>query len=251
MKMSSFAAQSETQTKKRRAGGLFNGAIAMALIALAVTGIGFWRSFFSQLGKVDSGHILHGITMTGWLVLVLLQATLIRTRDFKLHRILGWSSLVVFVLMIATSYYMLTLMLGAKTPGLAMPFEIAKIFAYADVTAIPLMIICYTGAIILRKDRHIHSRLMAITTMAILLPALGRMFMRLWPGMNGLIFSMNPSYIFVLSVLGIAMFLDWKKDQLRWPFPFAFIWFAISYATLFPGESSAWFDHLARAIATS
>jgi hypothetical protein len=55
----------------------------------------------------------------------------------------------------------------------------------------------------------------------------------------------------VLVILAIAIFVDWKKDRLRWPFPFAFVWFAISYATLFPGTSSLWFDHLARAIAAT
>jgi hypothetical protein len=189
--------------------------------------------------------------MTGWLVLVLVQAGLIRSRDIKLHRILGWSSLAIFAVMIITSCQMLVLMLSGKTPGLAMPFELAKLFAYSDVTALPLVIICYSGAIILRKDRHIHSRLMSITLLAVLLPALARMFMRLWPGMSGLIFSMNPSYIFVLTVLAIAIFIDWRKNQLHWPFPFAFIWFAIAYATLFSGESSQWFDHLARAIAAA
>lgn len=239
------------QVKKRRAIDLFGGAIPMALLALAVTGIGFWRTYFSRLGAVDAAHMLHGVTMTGWLVLVLVQAWLIRSRDVKLHRILGWSSLAIFAIMLITSWQMLVMMLSGKTTGLAMPFELAKLFAYSDVTALPLMIICYCGAIILRKDRHIHSRLMAITSVAILLPALGRMFMRIWPGMNGLIFSMNPSYIFVLVVLAIAIFVDWRKNRLRWPFPFAFVWFAIAYATLFPGESSQWFDHLARMIAAA
>ena len=46
-----------------------------------------------------------------------------------------------------------------------------------------------------------------------------------------------------------ALDLDWKNDRLRWPFPFAFAWFAINYAMFFPGLSSHWFDRLARAIA--
>lgn len=72
--------------------------------------------------------------------------------------------------------------------------------------------------------------------------------MRIWTGPEGLIFSMHPTYLFVLAVLGIAIVIDWKKGRLRWPFPFAFAWFAASYAILFPGMTSIWFDHLARAI---
>ena len=53
---------------------------------------------------------------------------------------------------------------------------------------------------------------------------------------------------FSSAVLAIAIFIDWKNDRLRWPFPFAFVWFAIAYAILFPGASSQWFGALAKAI---
>jgi hypothetical protein len=51
-----------------------------------------------------------------------------------------------------------------------------------------------------------------------------------------------------LAVLAIAIFVDWKNNRLRWPFPFAFVWISAAYATLFPGSNSLWFDHLARSI---
>ena len=72
------------------------------------------------------------------------------------------------------------------------------------------------------------------------------MFNRVWPGMDGLIFAMHPTYLFELAVLGAAICVDWKNDRLRWPFPFAFAWLTVSYATLFPGSRSVWFDALAR-----
>jgi hypothetical protein len=232
----------------------------MALAAIAVTVFGFWRTFFSRLGDVDAAHMLHGALATGWLVLVLVQASLIGSRKFKLHRILGWTSVAVFVLLIATSCHMLVLMMSA-TGGIPIPFEMAKIFGYSDVTALPLLIIVYAGAIILRKDRHVHSRLISITLLAGLLPALARAFFGILvlmgvAGINGmkevtagLIIAMHPTYISVLVVLAIAIFFDWKNNRLRWPFPFAFVWVAITYATFFPGVNSQWFDHLARAIA--
>jgi hypothetical protein len=234
---------------RNRAGDPFGGSIPLALVAIAVTLIGFWRTFFSKLGHVDAAHMLHGAASTGWLVLVLAQATLIRSRQFKWHRVVGWSSLLLFAVLLVTSWHVMALLLSGK--GAPMPFQFAKLFIYSDVTALPLFIICYAGAIVLRKDRHVHSRLVSTTLLAGLLPALARMFGRIWTGLDGLIFSMHPTYIFVLVILAIAIFVDWKKDRLRWPFPFAFVWFAIAYATLFPGASSQWFDHLARAIAAT
>ncbi len=224
----------------------FGGGIPMALLALIVTVLGFWRTFFSQLGNVDTAHMLHGASSTGWLVLVLVQSSLIRSRDFRLHRILGWSSVALFAVLLVTSWHMMTLMLG---PGAALPFGLAKLFAYSDVTALPLLVIAYAAAIYYRKDRHVHSRLISVTLLAGLLPAAARMFNRVWPGMDGLIFSMHPTYLLMMAVLAIAIYVDWKNGRLRWPFPFAFAWFAVSYATIFPAYGSGWFDSVARAIA--
>jgi hypothetical protein len=67
--------------------------------------------------------------------------------------------------------------------------------------------------------------------------------------LEGLALAMHPTFVFVLLVLALAIFFDWNKDRLRWPFLFAFAWFAINYATFFPGLSSQWFDSLARGIA--
>lgn len=235
-------------TKKRpakRGTDPFGGGVPMALVALTVTAIGFWRTFFSQLGAVDAVHMIHGASSTGWLILVMVQATLISSRKFRWHRVIGWSSLLLFAVLIVSSWRVLALMLSGKSH---VPFAFAKLFAFSDVTALPLFIIAYAGAIWLRKDRHLHSRLISVTLLAGLLPALGRMFNRIWTGPSGLIFAMNPTYLFVLVLLGVAIFVDWRKGRLRWPFPFAFAWFAVSYAVLFPGASSQWFDHLARAI---
>lgn len=233
----------------RRAPESFGGAIPLALLAIVVTLIGFWGTFFSRLGSTDAAHMVHGAASTGWLVLVLAQAALIRSRQFYWHRVIGWSSILIFAILIASSWHMMALLLSGK--GAPMPFEIAKLFVYSDVTALPLFTICYAGAIFLRKDRHVHSRLISTTLLAGLLPAIARMFALIWTGIDGLIFSMHPTYILELAILAIVIFFDWNKHRLRWPFPFAFIWLAISYATLFPGTASQWFDHVAKSIAAT
>ena len=244
-----------------RAGDPFGGGVPLALVAIGVTLLGFWRTFFSQLENVDFAHQLHGWLSTGWLVLVMVQASLIGARKFKWHRMLGWTSVGVFTLLIITSCYMLTLML-AGVGRLAQPFHMAKIFGYSDVTALPLLIIAYVAAIVFRKDRHVHSRLISVTLFAGLLPAAARMFFGILvlsgvakvgnmdEMLAGLTLAMHPTYLFVLVVLGVAMIIDWRKGRLRWPFPFAFAWLAIVYATFFQGAHSQWFDSVARAIAT-
>lgn len=233
----------------RRGSDPFGGGIAMALLALAVTLIGFWRTFFTVLPQTDTLHIWHGASSTGWLVLVLVQASLIRSRRHKWHRLLGWASILAFASLMISAWKVLALLLAGK--GAPMPFEFAKLFAISDVTALPLFFIAYVAAIAFRKDRHLHSRLIAITLLAGLLPASARMFNLVWPGLDGLILAMHPTYLLNLAVLAVAIFIDWSKHRLRWPFPFAFAWFAAAYAMLFPAWHSQWFDTLAKAIAAT
>lgn len=231
--------------RNNAASGSFRGSITITLIALAMTGVGFWRTFFSRLGAVDAVHLLHGFVMIGWLLLVMGQALLIRNREFKLHRIIGWASLAFFAVMVVTSMQMVALMLSGKTH---IPFAFAKPFAYSDIVTLPLLIVLYCSAIALRKDRHVHSRLMSTTVLVAIVPAVARVFNLIWTGPDGLFFAMHPTYIFVLVILAVCMLFDWRNDNLRWPFPFAFAWCAVAYATLFPEMNSQWFDHLARAI---
>jgi hypothetical protein len=238
------------KTTGNRARDPFGGGIPLALLAIAVTLIGFWRTFFTQLPNTDTLHMLHGASSTGWLVLVLVQASLIRSGLYRWHRVLGWGSALLFALLIWSSWQVLVLMLSGGS-AVPLPLDFAKLFAYSDVTALPLMVLLYGGAIVWRKDRHLHSRLISATLLAGLLPASARMFNRVWPGMDGLIFAMHPTYLFELAVLAVAIFIDWKNNRLRWPFPFAFVWLAVSYATLFPGSNSVWFDALARWIGST
>jgi len=249
--MATAAQPPETPVRRRprtRNTEPFGGAITMAILAIVVTLIGFWQSFFSILGDTKLTHLIHGWTSTGWLVLVLVQASLIRSHWFKLHRILGWSSVIMFTALLGSSWYVLAYMLSGQS---GLPFEFAKLFALTDVTAVPLMIIAYVAAIALRKDRHVHSRLISVTLLAGLLPAVSRVFNLIWTGPDGLVFALHPSYMFLLAILAVAILVDWRHQRLRWPFPFAFAWLTIAYVTVFPSWKSAWFDAVAKAIAST
>jgi hypothetical protein len=173
------ATQAEAQTgtggapKKRKPVTPFGGAIPIATIGIVATVIGFMPTFFLRLGQVDAVHLMHGWTMTGWIVLVLVQALLIRGRQFRYHRMLGWASLALFVAMVVTSCQVFILMLSGKS---GLPFDAAKFFGYSDIVDMPLLIFFFSAAIYWRKDRQMHSRLIAVTVLTSIVPALARMF---------------------------------------------------------------------------
>jgi hypothetical protein len=72
----------------------------------------------------------------------MVQALLIRSGTFKLHRRIGWASTVLFAVMVVTSLQMVALMLSGKT---GVPFQFAKPFAYSDLATLPLLMIVYAS----------------------------------------------------------------------------------------------------------
>lgn len=241
------AGNAPSPRRRPHAASPFAASIPMAAIGLAATLIGFMPTFFIRLGQVDTAHLIHGWTMIFWLLLVLGQALLINARNYRLHRILGWSSLALFALMVGSSCQMIALMLSGKTH---LPFAMAKFFAYSDIVDLPLLLILFGGAIISRKDRHLHARLVATTVLTSIVPALARMFnILIWRSLEGLYHAMHPTYLLNLSILGAAILADRRAGRLSWPLPLAFGWFAVEYATQWPAMGWNWYDVMCRHIA--
>lgn len=239
------APASDSAPKPRRQGvGPFPASIPIAVIGVLATVIGFLPTFFMRLSEVDVAHLIHGWTMTAWIVLVLTQSLLIRTRRHKAHRVLGWSSLALFVAMLVTSWQMIALMMSGKTH---LPFEAAKFFGYSDVVNTPLLLLSFGGAIWWRKDRHLHSRLMAVTVLTSIVPALARMFdILIWRTFEGLYHAMHLTYLLILVTLGVSILVDRRNGRLRWPLPLAFGWFVVVYATNWPVIDWPAYDGFAR-----
>jgi hypothetical protein len=232
--------------RKRKGPTPFGGAIPIALIGIVATLVGFFPTFFLKLSKVDAIHLVHGWTMTAWVALVLTQALLIRNRLYRYHRILGWSSLALFVAMVVTSTQMFVLMLSGKS---GLPFEAAKFFGYSDIVDMPLLLLSFGGAIYWRKNRQMHSRLVVITVLTSIVPALARMFnILIWRSFDGLYHAMHLTYLLILGALAITSFVDWTNGKLCWPLPVAFAWFTVVYATQWPMMQVQWYDALARSI---
>jgi hypothetical protein len=231
---------------KRKRATPFGGSVPMVVIGLVATAIGFLPTFFLRLGSVDAAHQIHGWTMIAWLLLVLTQATLIRSRQYRVHRILGWSSLGLFLAMVGSSLQMMALMLSGKSH---LPFEFAKFFGYSDIVDMPLLFLLYGGAIWFRKDRHLHSRLVAATVMTSIVPALARMYnILIWRSMEGLNYAMHPTYLTILGTLAVLIVIDRRNGRLSWPLPFTFAWFTLVYATQWPMMHVAAYERLAHAV---
>lgn len=154
---------------------------AASLIALAIILTGFFKTFVLPLywGTFDAPIVIyiHGAFLFLWSLIFVAQTLLIRKR-FKLHRFLGFSSLVVVggvvISTMATGVYVMRRDLAA---GLG---ELATSSLVGTFTT-PLLYLAFVAAAIhYRRKPEIHKRLMLLAMIAIIWPAFFR-FRHLFP----------------------------------------------------------------------
>jgi hypothetical protein len=150
--------------------------VAIALIAAAIVFAGFARTFFFNAffahGYLGTLRIVHGTVFSLWLVLLLVQTTLVARKRTDIHRRLGIFGFVLAVLMIIV--------------GLAMAFNAAKygfhgaglppplIFVAVPFFDIVVFATLIAAAFYYRRKPEIHKRLIIVATISILPPALAR-----------------------------------------------------------------------------
>ena len=182
-------------------------AIAMLFTAL----IGFSRTYFLGLisghattitGRVPNATVhLHALLFTSWLVLFIVQTSLVATHRVKVHRKLGYFGVALGAAMIVV---------GGRTA-----VEAARLSAVLpgndpwSFTAIPFGdIITFAGfflaAVLWRNDKDKHKRLMILASACLMSAALVR-----WPG----VLRVGPllSYILTLLFPIAAAAYDWRS----------------------------------------
>ena len=191
-------------TAKRRGGFLENYFyFAMALLIPAIVAFGF--SF--TLGKnlihpaIPRPFILylHAAVFSGWLVFFLLQSALVRTRNVKVHRSIGW---------FGAAFGVLIPVVGTATAIVMGHFDIRELHQrHVEMDMmIPLwdMVVFTTAfalAIYWRGKPEYHRRLMYVGTSALTAAAFGR-----FPA-----YLLNPTFFYagvdMLIIFGVVR--DW------------------------------------------
>ena len=208
----------------------FTGA---AIIGAAVVFGGFSHSYYLK-ALFDSPALpsvvvhLHGVVMTAWFVLFLVQARLIAVGNVNLHRRLGMASiaLVVLIVIIGTLTALYSGKAGRGPPG---PPPLAFM-------AIPLMGMVsfptlYAAALYWRRTRtDIHKRLMVLASLSMLTPAIARV-----PFENGgvpLFFGLT--YAILIAVIAIDTLRNRRlHPAFGWGFVYVVATAALSFAIAF------------------
>jgi hypothetical protein len=165
-------------TLLRRERRFFTGmAIAMALVCFA----GFAPSYYlkAQFGTPQLKPLIHvhGLVFTMWMVLMVVQTSLISAAKVRLHRQLGIAGAVLVVLMLVSG---VGVVYGRGTnvaPG--MPHEAILAFLAIPMVALALFPVLIGAALFFRRNAAAHKRLMMLGTTVFLAAAVHRLLMLL------------------------------------------------------------------------
>lgn len=150
---------------------------AMSLVSAVVVVAGFGETVGEKLfhPAVAPPSILwvHGAVFSSWIVFFILQSALVRTRNVRFHRLLGWVGVGLATAMVA---------LGIATAIAMVRFESYRLhqqgrFAFLAIPFFDISVfaVCIALAIYWRKNPELHRRLIFFATCGLLVAAFARM----------------------------------------------------------------------------
>jgi len=152
--------------------------IAAAIIGIAVMFAGFAKTYFLRSSyhpePLSITLKLHGAAFTAWVLLLLVQTTLVSARRVDIHRKLGWlgAGLAAFMVVIA----MRAAVIAVHAAVLCCNAELARGFFTVPVADVIVFSVLVGSAVTYRREPATHKRLMLLATLAILDAATTR-----WP----------------------------------------------------------------------
>lgn len=140
----------------------------LALLLLAIPA--FWPSYIVPKRYETDWHVhLHGIAMLLWMLMLIVQASLIRAGSFPFHRALGKTSIVLVPVIVAS-----TLLLAHYRMRSGLNKELLYFF-YVQLSLLAVFLIAYFLAILNRRTPAVHMRFMVCTALALVDPILARL----------------------------------------------------------------------------
>lgn len=194
-------------------------------LLLLVAVVGFFPSYFARLGEAKALHHFHAIAATAWLLLLITQGYLMRTRRVALHRALGRTSLVIVPLFLVSGLFIVHDML-TRDSNFARTF--GPRLSFVDLSTLAWFAFAYVMALRYRKTMALHARFMVSTALPLLPPALSRL---LGPMVHSFDLAFHLSYL-AAELVTIALLLhDRQSGKMRAPFLLLFALLVLQQAS--------------------
>lgn len=155
----------------------------------------------------------------------------------KIHRILGWISPILIILIIVGGIQMMQLMIAGQD---RYPPDVVYNLAFIDALTLIGFAILYGLALIYRKNIKLHARFMVCTIFGPLVPALTRVFFTLgWA--SSFDQGLNLTYITAEVVLLLIISLEHKHKEIWWTYIPVLIFMVIQHLIFrFPNGWKWW-----------
>jgi hypothetical protein len=203
--------------------------IASLLLLIVLLGFGprfFLRPFFDQpkhmqMAELPIKFVLHGVLMTLWYMLLVLQSALINVKNLKLHMRMGWLMTGIAILVVL---FAVPVMMGFAPRMLSLGFidinktETLKPQAwmwYNDVMALIGFATLVFIAILGRTKVELHRSFVLFASMMFMAPAIARMLEWMTKGLSFMSFiTIGLSIMFALPIAVVVH--DWWRYK-RFP----------------------------------
>lgn len=236
-------------TRARRLPQLIGQPWAWLTIALVLTVVGFWPSFFGALRSNSAPHLVHGFTATAWMVAVPLQAWFVTHRRQALHRRLGRWLLLLAPVVVVSGFQIVQVMLLRNHEEMRL---VRFKFAFLDTGVLMLFLICIVLGIAAARRRQIalHLRWMACTAILALEPALERLAMTLFPELIPTFdAALHVALFSVEALLLVLIAREWRRGQVYLPYPLLLAFFVLIHILAGPVASNEAFQAFAMRVA--
>ena len=214
------------------------------LALIPVTFLGFWPSYFSDIGSAETAFHAHGVSATLWILLLAAQSWSIHNKHSAWHRQLGTFSLILFPVFMA-GFFMVFQTHSEKTLQGHNPFVEIIGVGIGSITAIAIITTgyLYYAGLRNRKNVQLHARYLLAIPFLFSESVLGRVFNNFVPGLtvNGVEDAARIYWAFHLSELlaiTIAMFLYLRERRYGRPF------LIVSIAMVLQSVAMEWIDQV-------
>jgi hypothetical protein len=210
---------------------VFYSGMAIAMAVTVLVGFGptyYFRALndtptFSGLTELPSLVHVHGALFTAWTLLLVVQTQLVARRQLGLHRRLGLASVALAAALVVVGWQT-TVAAGRR--GAAPPGLDALVFLVVPVFDILLFAVFVSAAIVLRRNKEAHKRLMLLAYVSMLTAAVARL-----PG----VMALGPPGFFGLTFVFVLIGVAYDLFSRRRVHP-VYAWGGLLLALSMPGR---------------
>ena len=218
----------------------YTGYLVLFISIYLIVNLGFYKSYFSHLSDYSLLIHFHGAVMAAWFIYVITQTALMFKNNRKWHKYVGWSSVLLGILIII-SIIGITKMgynRDLKEGALAEKLNGQLLSFYMDILYFGLF---YTIAIYKRKQLKTHIKYIIAATLVLFGPGIGRFMFFNFPQFEYTSFIANYYAYFILIGLWITESIRNKKITLKNNYLVIILMFVVYHYVNFNfGNSTIW-----------